>query len=197
MKLILVKHSSPEIDPDLPANRWKLSSEGRLLCASLADRLAGHAVDSVISSTEPKAVETGELIAHTLRRPFHRIEGLHEHDRSDVGYFHDSEDFDNAVHSLFDNPSELVFGRETADEAHQRFSEALESFLRGYEGRNLAVVAHGTVISLFAARNAGADPYALRKRLSTPSYVVITLPELQLIEVMDCVGEIPKRPAPE
>ncbi|MCH7654279.1 MAG: histidine phosphatase family protein, partial [Chloroflexi bacterium] len=193
MKLILVKHSSPEIDPDAPANRWKLSSEGRLLCASLADRLAGHAVDSVISSTEPKAVETGELIAQTLRRPFQRVEGLHEHDRNDVEYFHDSVDFDNAVHSLFDNPNELVFGRETADEARQRFSGALDSFLRAYEGHSLAVVAHGTVISLFAAGKTGTDPYALWKRLNTPSYVVLTLPELQLIEVVDSVGEVPSR----
>ncbi len=187
MKLILVKHSSPEIDPDVPSNRWKLSSEGRRLCASLADRLSSHAVDSVISSTEPKAVETGELLAQTLRKPFQRVEGLHEHDRSDVGYFHNSEKFDEAVQSLFEKPHEPVFGAETADDARQRFSGALEGFLRGYEGRNLAVVAHGTVISLFVARNTGAGPYALWKRLKTPSYVVMALPEYRLIEVVESV----------
>ncbi len=108
MKLILVKHSLPEIDPGVPANMWKLSSEGRRLCVSLADRLSSHALDSVISSTEPRAVETGKILVRALRKPFHHIEGLHEHDRSDVGYFHDSEYLDNAVYSLFERPSELV-----------------------------------------------------------------------------------------
>ena len=64
MKLILVRHSSPEIDPDVPANRWRLSNEGRLLCASLADWLAGHAVDSVIEIVD-SAVKTPKRPAPT------------------------------------------------------------------------------------------------------------------------------------
>ena len=69
--------------------------------------------------------------------------------------------------------------------------------MRAFEGRSLAVVAHGTAISLFAARKTGTDPYALSKRLKSPSYVLIALPELQLNKVVDGVGENPKRPAPE
>ncbi len=197
MKLFLVKHSLPEIDPGVSANKWKLSSEGRRLCVSLAGQLSGHALDLVISSTEPKAVETGKILARALRKPLYHIEGLHEHDRSDVGYFHDGEDFDNAVHSLFEKPNELVFGRETADEAHQRFSGALEGSLGGFDGRNLAVVAHGTVISLYVARMTGVDPYALWQRLKSPSYVVIALPELKLVKVVDSVGGKSLNPQPQ
>ncbi|MCH7625614.1 MAG: histidine phosphatase family protein [Chloroflexi bacterium] len=95
---------------------------------------------------------------------------MHEHDRNDVEYFHDSVDFDNAVHSLFDNPNELVFGRETADEAHQRFSGALDSFLRAYEGHSLAVVAHGTVISLFYSQKDGHRPL---RAMEAPEYAFV------------------------
>ena len=115
MKLILVKHSLPEIDPGLSANRWKLSSEGRRLCLSQADQPSNHTVDSVISGTEPKAVETGKILARALGRPFHHIEGLHEHDGSDVGYFHDGEDFDKAVYSPFENPSEPALSAVRSD----------------------------------------------------------------------------------
>ncbi len=72
-----------------------------------------------------------------------------------------------------------------------RPTEGSQSPLRAFQGhskaRSLAVVAHGTVISLYVARKTGADPYALWKRLNTPSYVVMTLPELQLIEVVEIV----------
>ena len=56
-----------------------------------------------------------------------------------------------------------------------------------YEGRNLAVVAHGTVISLYVARKTGADPFTLWKRLDTPSYIVIDLPEFQIVKVVGSV----------
>ncbi len=191
MKLILIKHSLPEIDPDVPANQWPLSSEGRGLCASLAIQLSGYEIDSVISSTEPKAVETGEMLAHSLGRPFRRVEGLHEQDRSDVGYIHDAEYLNRAVHSLFDKPAELVFGRETADVAHQRFSDAIDSVLEVFEGRCLAIVAHGTVISLYVARKTGADPFTMWKRLDTPSFVVFDLPGYQLVKVVDSVRKLP------
>ena len=190
MKLILIKHSLPEIDPDVPANQWLLSSEGRGLCANLAIQLSGYEIDSVISSTEPKAVETGEMLAHSLGKPFRRVDGLHEHDRGDVGYLHRAEDFNRAVHSLFDKPAELVFGRETADVAHQRFSDAIDSVLETYEGRGLAVVAHGTVISLYVARKTGADPFTMWKRLDTPSYIVIDLPEFQIVKVVGSVEKL-------
>jgi len=156
----------------------------------LAQLLLCHAVDSVISSTEPKACETGKLLAHTLGKPFHRVEGLHEHDRGHVGHFQDGEDFGSAVRYLFERPMEPVFGRETADEAQRRFSDALDGVLRAFEGENLAVVAHGTVISIYVASNAGVEPYVLWKRLGSPSYVVMTLPQLQLVKIVESGGEI-------
>ncbi len=41
-RLILVKHSLPEIVPALPANEWRLSEGGRPRCRVLAERLAAY-----------------------------------------------------------------------------------------------------------------------------------------------------------
>ena len=71
--------------------------------------------------------------------------------------------------------------------AHQRFSDAIDSVLEVYEGRCLAIVAHGTVISLYVAHKTDADPLTLWKRLDTPSYIVIDLPEFQIVEVVSSV----------
>ena len=59
------------------------------------------------------------------------------------------------------------------------------------QSQRLTVVAHGTVISLYVAPKVGSDPYALWKRLNTPSYVVMTLPDFQLVDVVESVVRNP------
>jgi hypothetical protein len=52
------------------------------------------------------------------------------------------------------------------------------------------MVSHGTVISLFVAECARIDPYDLWRKLELPSYVVLSLPELQLLDVVGSVESI-------
>lgn len=128
-ELILVKHSLPEIVPAMPASQWRLSETGRLKCSILAGRLAVHHPDVVVASSEPKAAETGQIIANLLGRPFATAEELHEHDRGNVGFL-SGEHFEAAIARFFENPQSLVLGRETADQAHQRFAAAIEVIIR-------------------------------------------------------------------
>jgi broad specificity phosphatase PhoE len=82
--LILVKHALPEIIPTLPANQWHLSEAGRTQCALLADQLATYAPDVLVSSSEPKALETAYLVAQRMHTSVQTVDGLHEHDRSNT-----------------------------------------------------------------------------------------------------------------
>jgi len=85
-KLVLIKHSLPEIQPDLPARRWRLSEEGRRRCRPLADRLVAHVPERIFTSREPKAMETAALVGSRLGLPVEPRDGLHEHDRETVPY---------------------------------------------------------------------------------------------------------------
>ncbi|MCI2430896.1 histidine phosphatase family protein [Candidatus Acetothermia bacterium] len=185
-KLILVKHSLPKILPRVPASQWHLSAAGRLRCRALADRLAAHHPDVIISSTEPKAVETAQIVARTLSKPFEIVEDLHEHDRSTIGLL-SKEEFERAVARFFDVPDKLVFGTETANQAYQRFSRALLSALEKYPKENIAVITHGTVITLFVSRVAGLEPSSFWQRLGLPSFAVLSLPELQVLAIVENV----------
>jgi hypothetical protein len=60
-RLILIKHSLPEMVPGLPANRWHLSGAGRLRCQALAEQLAPYHPDVIVASAEPKAAETAKF----------------------------------------------------------------------------------------------------------------------------------------
>jgi broad specificity phosphatase PhoE len=181
-KLVLVKHSLPEIVPALPAAYWHLSVEGRQRCHALARELVPLDPSAIISSREPKAVETAQIVADQLGRPLEVNEELHEHDRSNVQW-QGQEAFEAAVAAFFVRPRDRVFGNETADQAHHRFTAALERAIGSHPAQNIVVVSHGTVITLFVSRQVCLEPFHLWKRLGLPSFVVLSLPELHLLSI--------------
>ena len=170
--LILVKHSLPEIQEELPAREWKLSDEGRIRAGRLAERLIEYRPDLIVSSIEPKARETAEIISEKLRVEFQVMEGLHEHDRHATPYLSKA-DFQQSIQEFFANPAVLVFGSETADEARQRFAGAVHSILESHKNETVVIVAHGTVISLLVSRLTGLSGMSLWKELALPSFLVL------------------------
>lgn len=185
--LILVKHATPVVRADVAARDWRLSPAGRRQCRILASRLAPYAPQVMLTSVEPKAVTTGRITAGLLGVTARVAEGLHEHDRTGVPLMPAAE-WERSVRLFFANPAALVLGRETADQAWQRFHAAVTGLLDDYADRSsIAVVAHGTVISLFVARAAAMEPFTLWKGLGLPSFVVL---DRRCSRVLDLVDDI-------
>ena len=178
--LILVKHSLPEIEENIPAREWHLSVDGKLRAARLAERLTAYGPEVIISSVETKAKETAKVIAALHNLDVHIAENLHEHDRSNVPYLSKAE-FQNAVGEFFMNPEILVFGNETANQSYVRFSSAVTSILEMHQDKNIIIVSHGTVISLFVSRLLGISGFSLWKQLGLPSFVVLDMISSTLI----------------
>lgn len=170
--IVLVRHSLPAIDPSLPPHHWPLSAEGRRRCGPLADRLKPFLPEIVVTSVEPKAVETGQLIGARLGVPSTTAPGLHEHDRSNLPWL-DVESFHQLVRQFFDQPDDLVMGSETAVQASRRFGNAISGILSQAPSKNVVVVAHGTVISLFVASITALDPFRFWQDLDLPDAVVL------------------------
>ena len=185
--LVLVRHSLPEIDPSRPGREWSLSPERSRRARQLAPCLAPYHLEVLVSSEEPKAVQTAAIIGEELGLPPEVVPGLHEHDRSGVVGL-DREAFLGAIARTFAHPGERVFGAESADEARERFTGVLGQLLARYPERNLCVVAHGTVLSLYVAEREGSDAYALWQRLGLPCYFVLSRPDLHLTEWVEKVS---------
>lgn len=187
MRLILVKHSLPEIDPRIPAAQWTLSEEGRRRARLLAAALAPYRVEEIISSQEPKAEETARIAAGILAVPVRAHPGLHEHLRQTVRFM-EKEQFEAHVRRFFSHPQELVFGEETASLAASRFSRALNEALKGSTADSTAVIAHGTVISLYVSQICAVDAFDLWKCLGLPSCVILSLPERRIEALIEEVA---------
>ena len=172
--LILVKHSLPEIQTDRPANTWRLSAEGRSRAQRLAEQLTGFEPEAILSSSEPKAQETAEILAEQLHLEMQVIPDLYEHDRSNAPYL-SHESFQASIRDFFQKPDDLVFGNETADQAYSRFYKAIHSVLMNHRDKTVVVMTHGTVISLFVSRLTGTSALELWNQLGLPSFIAMEL----------------------
>lgn len=181
-KLILIKHSLPVLDPDVPSPRWVLSDDGRARCAWLAAVLKAQGVTRLFSSLEPKALETAALAATRTGLAVEPREGLQENDRTGLG-FPSEEELHRLIGEFFARPADVVMVTETADAALVRFAGAVQGILTSTQGRNVAVVAHGTVLTLFVARHNAVDRFAFWGSLTTPSCVVLDSQSLLLADV--------------
>ena len=57
--------------------------------------------------------------------------------------------------------------------------------LAKHNSRNLAVISHGTVITLFVAQTNQIEPFSFWKSLGLPSLVVLKLPGMELKTVVE------------
>lgn len=179
--LALIRHAAVQIEPDVLAREWQLSANGRTLTRQLAPKLVPYRLNRIITSVEPKANETGRILADELGLPRQTVVNLHEHDRQGTPYFARHEDFVTAVSRFFTYPDELVLGRETAVQARERFATAVTRLLTAYPQENLAIVAHGTVITLYLCHtNPDIDPIAFWQKLTLPAVFILSLPQKTL-----------------
>ena len=182
--LILVKHSVPEVIENIPAREWTLSEEGQIRARELAGKLIPYQPELIVSSVEPKAHETAKILAENVGLGFQIVDGLHEHDRSQSPYYSKAE-FQKLIQEFFAKPTELVFGNETANAALLRFRGAVDVVSNSYQNKNVAIVAHGTVISLYVSWLTGCDGYDMWKKLGLPSFVLLDIQSKTLIETVN------------
>ena len=188
-RFVLVKHSMPEIEPDKPASDWKLSEVGRRHSELLASKLKEYSPDVIWSSREPKAIETAEIVADEFGVPVKIADGLEEHHRENVPFLSSKEEFEGAIERFFLCPDRLVLGRETANQARDRFAAAIDEVIDAGQADSI-VVTHGTVVTLYLASVAGVRRMDFWRRLGLPSYVVLTMPDMSIRSIVDDVTEV-------
>ena len=159
-RVVLVRHSHPEITPEQPPGRWPLSISGRTLATRIGETLAqaiGQAPVSVVASAEVKAVETAELLG---LGPVHVDDRLGEVAKP---WYPSSEDHRQAAIAYLSG--QRLTGWESQADALSRFAAAVEAVADD----DVVVVTHGTVMSLWLTQQvADFDPADFWFRLSMP-----------------------------
>jgi alpha-ribazole phosphatase len=151
-RLIIIRHAQSEANAegriqghlDIP-----LSPLGLRQSALLAERLAGHGVETLYSSPLRRARQTADVIAGRLDLVVHDIPALRERD---VGVLQGLnrqeiiERFPEYAQPGSDVSRIKVEGFEQDSELTERVTTALSDILRAHADRTTAVVTHGGVI---------------------------------------------------
>lgn len=178
--LHLIKHARPTLVPGVPAHGWNLAPGALEGLPALATRLQPPP-GLVVSSEEGKARETGQALAAHLGVPFRAMLGLHEHLRYTVPVHPNPADFEAEAARFFAHPTEVVFGEESAEDARTRFGNAVRAVMLAHpQEESVAIVAHGTVISLLVAAANGMDPFRVWKGLGLLEALTVEWPGLAL-----------------
>jgi broad specificity phosphatase PhoE len=179
--LVLVKHGSPVLDPDVPAREWVLSSRGEAEAARLADQLRKQLPFRLVSSSEAKALRTAEIVASALSIQTRRVAELDEIDRPAMPIM--TRDMHREVNAgIFSHPDRAVIGTESAQAALRRFSAGIGTQLTLSAAENLVAVTHGTVISLFVAAHNPIDAFIFWSRLECASFVTLEVPSFRMLQ---------------
>jgi len=185
-RLIFVRHSLVDHVDGVPARAWNLSDRGRIRARKLVDKLIEYHPEVIVSSDEPKAQQTAEIIGEGLGLKYSVIRNIHEHDRRQVPYL-TYDEFQSLVCEFFERPDALVFGSETANQALLRFRDSVNSVLESSAVKTVLVVSHGTVISLFVSWLTGRSGYLFWKGLDLPSFVVLDLQSKTILHTENSV----------
>ena len=146
----LITHAHTAQDPDHDSRTWALSEIGRQQADLLATQAFWSSVTHVLVSSEAKTYLTVEPTITARCLPVTVDAKFDELRRP--GW---AENYTARVSLAFRHPHRSAGTWEQAAQALARFLEGAEAACRQYEGRNLAIVGHGLMMSLYMAYAAG------------------------------------------
>lgn len=116
LHLILIRHSISQQQPGVSAHEWVLTDEGKQCCEQLAEHLREYTIQYIVSSGEPKAHLTAELVAQHLHLPaVEKHTGLHETEHKTAPFYESAADFRAALHKAILEPEKLRFVEKTEE----------------------------------------------------------------------------------
>lgn len=187
--LILVRHSITQPQPGISAHQWPLTIEGQARCAALAIRLRPYRIARIATSDEPKAISTAQLLAAHLEitAPLIIEPDFRETRRETTHYFDSEGEFHAAVHAAMNKPDEVLFGEEAFSDARRRITLALGRVMDLHDSETLAVVTHGTIMSLLLGYVSERNTFEIWRGLGMPAFAVLT-PNLDLLDLQSSIG---------
>jgi len=184
--LILIRHSISQQQLDVSTHEGALSEEGLQLCEILAAQIRPYDVKFVLSSYEPKAIQTAEALVKAFKGFNSQIiDGLEKTHRTTAPYSKNVGDFHAAVIAAMHRPNEIIFGEEAFATARLRFDQTLHDVMEQHPDEGVAVVSHGTVMALWLAPLLNRPVQDIWQAVGMPAYAVIEWTEKRIIHFQE------------
>ena len=184
--LIIIRHTNTKPTPHRENKTWEVTAEGLARAEQLAQQLAPYQVDALYTSSFDKTKITGQILSDAWGLPISgALHAFDENDRQGAPFYESRVAFEAAIEQFFVNRSEVVFGRESADQVAERFAKGVEQVMHNSAEKTIAIVTHGVAPASFLAARMNTTPFAAwqqTQQLGMPCYFVLTLPDLQFVQ---------------
>jgi len=168
--LYFLRHAETKIKLAKPAREWNLTRAGRLSTKELAETQVFDKMDGIIHSSEKKAKQTATIFAKAFNVETYELPEIDELKRNHDGSLTNEEYRARARATLIDwEHSEPDW--ESGENALSRFKEGVRRITIMFHNKNILVVSHGFVLTLFFSdlsklRMIGYERWAQLKFLS-------------------------------
>lgn len=140
----------------------------------LAESLRTYQLRQAVSSTERKAIETGQAIASRCGIDLSTDAALNEQGLDSVPFIPDRATFLARVHDHFQFPERAVLGNEPARHAADRLEAAVHRHSQTGDSP-VVLVSHGRVLASYLARLSGDDPWGIWESMTMPDAFLAVL----------------------
>jgi broad specificity phosphatase PhoE len=148
-RIYFLRHALTQVNSMIPVSEWLLSSRGKEDARLEITPNNFPDIQQIFCSTESKTRQTIQKFAKTHQIPLDTHSGLGE-----IHFASFEENNDTFLYmkkECFQHLDENKYGTESFRAGLQRFTSTL-AYLRGENlGKNLLIVSHGTVLSLYFA----------------------------------------------
>jgi broad specificity phosphatase PhoE len=146
--LYFLRHAETTIDPSLPAYEWSVTQKGLQRAGELAKSEVFGKIEGIVHSSEKKAQQTADIFAEELAVDIHEIPELSELQRHNREFLTNQE-YRLMVRKTLADWDHNVPGWESGSEALYRFVEGVKRINIMFYSRNILVVTHGLVLTLY------------------------------------------------
>lgn len=170
-KLVLIRHAHTQVEPQKANPLWQLSQQGIESMSGFVKNPLLCDMDVLYTSNQLKAIHTGIIIASEL--------GIFLKQREDVTELTSltnewKEDYEGFITGMYSGAIERHEDGESLDEAHKRFSQAIHEIAEIEQEQDVVgVVAHGNVLSLFAAAYESRSALEIHHAIKMPDIAVL------------------------
>jgi broad specificity phosphatase PhoE len=160
--LYFLRHAETKVDLSKPAREWSITEEGVRLARELSKSEKLSEIDGIIHSSEDKAKQTAEIFAEGLDVQMYQLSGLDELAREHEGKLTEEEYRDRVRRTLSDLEKNVP-GWESGVSALKRFEDAVRKVDIMFHQKNVLIVSHGIVMTLYFNKLKGFEAIAYER----------------------------------
>ena len=146
--LYFLRHAETKLRHDIPVREWNLTRAGRQSTLELAESQVFSKIEGIIHSSEKKAKQTADIIAKTLAVETYELPELDELRRNHNGLLTNDE-YRARVRLTLIDWEKNVPDWESGEDALSRFMEGVRRINIMFHSKNILVVSHGLVLTLY------------------------------------------------